>query len=824
MNLWLEGSDEMLAISGADDRLGLATHDSSGNVIFTAEDWKDFVFSKPAQARYILMRDQEGRVLYEAYEAGARVGEGEPIGYFAYNESGDLVFGPITDRVAAASAMEETTEAAPTNMGKLIGETTNVRVAPSQDAAVVSILEPGIFVEILDTQVLNGQEWGKTTDGWILLYSEESIPETSEVPAPTDESAAVDPAEESAEATETAATEVTEPVMAEETAATESTYSFDTEDATEPVMAPTEMVSPYDRAVEEDSLRIFGYYDSSIGDEVVVEYTYEPTPTYAVEISMGPVALKNQYEWLLMKYLYYLRDYLIPVLIASLLGFAMTAVYLCCAAGRKPGTQEVRASGLNCIPIDLYLAAAAGGVACCGIGIVEGGGYLIGKDAQTGILFMALCAYAACLLFVGFCFAFAAQVKTPGGYFWRNSLCGRSLKLIAWLWHKLVALCGWLWKFIDEKLEPLMVRLAKALWKLTKFFWLQLIKGTVWLCSKILQVCNWLSRILGRFFSMLPLTWQFLLIGFILVIFLYIMIRTYKVGYILIGFGVFFGVILYAASAFGILLESAKRMRKGDLDSKVDDKLLIGTFREFADELNGLADVAVVAAQKQLKSERMKTELITNVSHDIKTPLTSIINYVDLMEKPHSPEEQAAYLEVLSRQSQRLKKLIDDLMEMSKASTGNMAVDITRVNAGEAVNQALGEFADKLEKCQLIPVFRQPDKDIYMMADGRLVWRVLSNLLSNAVKYALPGTRLYIDLMKLEDKVVLSLKNISRESLNVSADELLERFVRGDTARNTEGSGLGLNIAQSLMELQKGKLELLVDGDLFKVTLIFPGL
>ena len=529
-------------------------------------------------------------------------------------------------------------------------------------------------------------------------------------------------------------------------------------------------------------------------------------------------------DGLLMKYLYYLRDYLIPVLIASLLGFAMTAVYLCCAAGRKPGTQEVRASGLNCIPIDLYLAAAAGGVACCGIGIVEGGGYLIGKDAQTGILFMALCAYAACLLFVGFCFAFAAQVKTTGGYFWRNSLCGRSLKLIAWLWHKLVALCGWLWKFIDEKLEPLMVRLAKALWKLMKFFCLQLRKGTVWLCSRILQACNWLSRILGRFLSMLPLTWQFLLIGFTLVIFLYIMIRTYKVGYILIGFGVFFGVILYAASAFGILLESAKRMRKGDLDSKVDDKLLIGTFREFADELNGLADVAVVAAQKQLKSERMKTELITNVSHDIKTPLTSIINYVDLMEKPHSPEEQAAYLEVLSRQSQRLKKLIDDLMEMSKASTGNMAVDITRVNAGEAVNQALGEFADKLEKCQLIPVFRQPDKDIYMMADGRLVWRVLSNLLSNAVKYALPGTRLYIDLMELEDKVVLSLKNISRESLNVSADELLERFVRGDTARNTEGSGLGLNIAQSLMELQKGKLELLVDGDLFKVTLIFPGL
>ena len=465
-----------------------------------------------------------------------------------------------------------------------------------------------------------------------------------------------------------------------------------------------------------------------------------------------------------------------------------------------------------------------GGVILCILGVVEGGDYLLRRDPQTGMLFSGLMAYAASLLVVGFCFAFAAQVKTPGGYWWHNSICGRSLKLIAWLWRKFVVFCGWLWKFTDEKLEPLMVRLFKAIWKLTKFFWFQLKRTVIWLCRKLIQGCDWLGRVLGRFLSMLPLTWQFLLIGFSLVVFLYIMIRTYKVGYILIGFGVFFGVILYAASAFGILLENAKRMRKGDLDTKVDDKLLIGSFRDFAEELNGLADVAVVAAQKQLKSERMKTELFTNVSHDIKTPLTSIINYVDLMEKPHSPEEQAAYLEVLSRQAQRLKKLIDDLMEMSKASTGNMAVDITRVNAGEAVNQALGEFADKLEKAQLIPVFRQPEKEIDMMADGRLVWRVLSNVLSNAVKYALPGTRVYIDLMELEGKVVLSLKNISREPLNVSAEDLMERFVRGDSARNTEGSGLGLNIAQSLMELQKGKLELLVDGDLFKVTLIFPGL
>ena len=264
-------------------------------------------------------------------------------------------------------------------------------------------------------------------------------------------------------------------------------------------------------------------------------------------------------------------------------------------------------------------------------------------------------------------------------------------------------------------------------------------------------------------------------------------------------------------------------MGKGDLDTKVDDKYLTGAFKSFAGDLNDLAGVAVVAAQKQLKSERMKTELITNVSHDIKTPLTSIINYVDLLQKPHTPEEEKTYLEVLNRQSQRLKKLIEDLMEMSKASTGNLTADITKLDAVESVNQALGEFADKLEKAQLTPVFRHPEESVAMMADGRLAWRVLSNLLSNTVKYALPGTRVYIDVMALEGKVIISLKNISRDELNVDADELMERFVRGDDSRNTEGSGLGLNIAKTLMELQKGQLQLLVDGDLFKVTLIFPG-
>jgi signal transduction histidine kinase len=226
-------------------------------------------------------------------------------------------------------------------------------------------------------------------------------------------------------------------------------------------------------------------------------------------------------------------------------------------------------------------------------------------------------------------------------------------------------------------------------------------------------------------------------------------------------------------------------------------------------------------AQDRLRSERMKTELITNVSHDIKTPLTSIINFVDLLRKPHTEEEEQQYLEVLSRQSGRMKRLIEDLIDLSKATTGNIQVNTTRLDAAEAVQQALGEFSDKMEAVNLTPVFRHSEDSVWVQADGRLMWRVLSNLLSNAVKYAMPGTRLYLDLARNGNQVLIAMKNVSREELKVNAEELLERFVQGDTSRSTEGSGLGLNIAQSLMELQGGTLQIQMDGDLFKVVLTF---
>lgn len=555
------------------------------------------------------------------------------------------------------------------------------------------------------------------------------------------------------------------------------------------------------------------YWDDDAQQTMVVEYRYAQLPAYTVELTLAPGAYRYDGGYALLTQVWSCRDSLLFIMGACLLLFAVLTVYLCCAAGRKPGSEEVHAAGFNCIPLDIYLAG--GGLIVFGLFMVIVQFYdaadLFSQSIQTVCAGVLMAGYVMSLIFVSFCFACAAQFKTPGGYWWRNSVCWRCMNLLVKCVKGCFSGCGWLLR-----------KLPKAV----AVFWdflLMLLTPLRWLWKQIKRTCANIGKSINRVYSMMPLTWQWLLTGFIMVMLLFAALAGRSNLMVVLSLCACVAVVLYGAYCFGILLESAKRMGKGDLDTKVDDKYLTGAFKSFAGDLNNLAGFAVVAAQKQLKSERMKTELITNVSHDIKTPLTSIINYVDLLQKPHTPEKEKTYLEVLNRQSQRLKKLIEDLMEMSKASTGNLTADITKLDAVESVNQALGEFADKLEKAQLTPVFRHPEESVAMMADGRLAWRVLSNLLSNTVKYALPGTRVYIDVMAVEGKVIISLKNISRDELNVDADELMERFVRGDDSRNTEGSGLGLNIAKTLMDLQKGQLQLLVDGDLFKVTLIFPG-
>ena len=564
---------------------------------------------------------------------------------------------------------------------------------------------------------------------------------------------------------------------------------------------------------EEDADAQWGAVSDGAGGRVCYAYHEKTLDTpLVVEISLGEngVQLPVAYELVGM-----FAGHGVALMLGMALGlvlFAALAVFLCSVAGRKPDSTEIKAGGFNALPLDLY----GGGVLALCIAL----GYLAvevihhAQDVTTVLAAMLLLGYGGCVLFVCFCFAFAAQVKMGNWHWLRNSIVGRCISVALEIIRGIFHLIPTLWSFalrIVKDIFKVVSALAVLLWSWMK----KCLTVTGRLLKKCLVLCE-------KTLSLLPLTWQWIVVGGVLVLMLLISVANNSEGWAVLWGLASLTTILYGSNCFGRLLEGAKRMRSGDLESKVDDKYLVGCFREFAGELNGLADVAMVAAQNQLKSERMKTELITNVSHDIKTPLTSIINYVDLLEKPHTEEEQKAYVEVLSRQSQRLKKLIDDLMEMSKASTGNIQVDIGEIDAVEAVTQALGEFADKLTAAGLTPVFHQSEENIMLLADGRLLWRAMSNVLSNAVKYALPGTRLYVDVSATQDKAIISFKNISGAQLNISAEELMERFVRGDCSRNTEGSGLGLNIAKSLMELQKGQLQLLVDGDLFKVTLVFP--
>ena len=277
-----------------------------------------------------------------------------------------------------------------------------------------------------------------------------------------------------------------------------------------------------------------------------------------------------------------------------------------------------------------------------------------------------------------------------------------------------------------------------------------------------------------------------------------------------------------SASQLQKLAEGGEALAKGNLNHKIDTQQMFPPFRRHGDHLNSVSKGFSIALKQKMKSERLKTELLTNVSHDIITPLTSIINYVDLLKKEDLTGQAAEYVEVLDRQSRRLKKLTEDLVEASKASTGNIKANLVPTDMGELVAQAVAEYEEKLALAKLDVIVTASEEPIFAMVDGNLTWRVLSNLLSNACKYSQTGTRVYIDLKQDGNSVTVSIKNISKDALNIPAEELMERFVRGDSSRHTEGSGLGLNIAQSLVHLQKGKFSLEIEGDLFKAFIKFP--
>lgn len=351
----------------------------------------------------------------------------------------------------------------------------------------------------------------------------------------------------------------------------------------------------------------------------------------------------------------------------------------------------------------------------------------------------------------------------------------------------------------------------------------------------ICRVCSWLwkgiqegCRIFAVFFHSLPILWHIIVLSV-----LYFFLNAIFVSQVFYSW--FFALLLVLLNGFvlfflcwwGIGLQKLRRgsqaIAAGHLEQRIDVQRMPHELKVTAENLNNISQGMSEAVNEQMKSERFKAELITNVSHDLKTPLTSIINYVHLLKSTEQTDPKAReYIEVLDRKSQRLKKLTEDLVEASKASTGTLAINREKIGMEQLLDQALGEWREKLEARNLTVVPTFPEGETWVCADGRHLWRVLDNLLSNCSKYAMAGTRVYIDLSRGHGQVTLSIKNISRDALNVPAERLMERFVRGEESRSTEGSGLGLSIARSLTELQGGTFSLSVDGDLFKATVTLP--
>ena len=461
---------------------------------------------------------------------------------------------------------------------------------------------------------------------------------------------------------------------------------------------------------------------------------------------------------------------LIGAAAACLLLAIAVFIFLLRAAGHRKDSDEIRASFIEKIPFDLFTALIFTAGAYILYAFVE---ILDHLNRQIGFRLAA-----AALLFV-----LAALL----GLLWCMSLAVR----------------------VKQKTlvrGTILYKLLHLLWRALKAFW------------------GWLKMLLTG----LPLVWRGLLIlcGAEFVGFVILAANSRRAGVtgFFINLFVFFPLALWALISAKGLRRGARELADGNTAYRVDTRYLFGEFRRHADDLNEIQSGISRAVEERLRSERMKTELITNVSHDIKTPLTSIISYVDLLSKEEIGSEQAKeYVEVLRRQSARLKKLTDDLVEASKASSGVLAVTIEDCDLSVMLDQTAGEYGEKLAEKELELVLRKPEKEVRARADARHTQRIFDNLMSNILKYALPGTRVYLELKEDENGPAVIFRNTSRSEIVQSPEELTERFVRGDASRSSEGSGLGLSIARSLAELQGGSLAVTVDGDLFKVTLGFAG-
>lgn len=452
---------------------------------------------------------------------------------------------------------------------------------------------------------------------------------------------------------------------------------------------------------------------------------------------------------------------------------------------------------------------------------------------HTGLTIFLTALFALLALFC-FCFSLAAAGHWQGHEGIHLTWPGK-IPADVWL---IVLLCtffigweafyyGWGRVFFCAALVPFVLLFLCA-------FAAQCKAGTVLRSALIARIARFLWRIvrslflgLWRIARSLPLIWKTALAGLILVFIEFVLFMQDYYGTLAAPFLALklaeLLAALYIALNLRTLQKGGEKLARGDFSSPIDTKYLIGDFKRYGQELNDVQSGLEQAVQEQMKAEHLKTELITNVSHDIKTPLTSIVNYVDLLKKEDIPSPEAReYIAVLDRQSHRLKKLTEDLVEASKASSGVLNVDLQPTDVNVLFSQIEGEYQERLAACQLTLVTQPPAPGTVIRADSRLLSRVMDNLVSNICKYALPSTRVYVVSTLSREAVTISFKNVSRDELNISPDELMERFVRGDASRHTEGSGLGLSIARSLVQLQGGRFDLAIDADLFRADITFP--
>lgn len=534
--------------------------------------------------------------------------------------------------------------------------------------------------------------------------------------------------------------------------------------------------------------------------------TFDEEYNYQLTVFLGPAFFTQrgfvQTEMFLkpafdMKYRVY------PIGLASAVVLVLTFTALMTVAGRRPGSEAVHPGVAIRIPYDVLLAIL-GMAGVCQIALLD--------DLPGGIVTVMGLIVSAIIwveIILGLCMTTAVRLKM------HNLLNGT----LTW-------------------------RLAKWGWKV---------------CKSILQKPGNVLRGSLELVSQIPIIWKTALaLGVLTMVeFVVLMLCWYEPDILTFLWAleklILIPAVLWLVLGLKRLQTASNRLAEGDLSYQVDTKGMVRGIRHHGESLNRISAGMAKAVEEQLKSERMKTELITNVSHDIKTPLTSIINYTGLIEKEadrlssisagaegseengldtlqsEASREDAVqhireYADVLTRQSNKLKRLLEDLVEASKASTGNLEVLPERCDAGMFVSQMAGEYDEKLSAAELTLITVVPEQSIIIMADSRRMWRIFDNLMQNVCKYSQPGTRVYVSLEQTDKEAVIIFRNTSREALNISADELIERFVRGDSSRNTEGNGLGLSIARSLTELQGGNFSLDVDGDLFKVTLRFPAL